>query len=351
MINEYFIALEKCPSCESKDIAPFFVRDIGIRSRDFDRLLFKMLNLPERPLKYDECRTCSLLFLNPQWSEFALSKLYGKENVYRKVSLELFRLASKKSTATEVDFFQYIDPSFGQPQAMHPKHQERAKWIRDRIGNSFVPGKTIVADVGAGFGAAQKALEPECFKYLGFDSSPDLARIAGDFGRTINPVGFADLPSVLQSTANVIYTSQFIEHVNRPVDCFNFLRKCLKQSGYLFVDVPSYEFLPANFSAIKAGNIGQDSMNWGHMCHFNHVSLGNALLLAGFEVKHFKYSSGDLWALAEMMPTLPKSPMVTKGSHIRRFVNIHLLANFAGGYVGAKTFAKKILGMGKSIRA
>lgn len=345
MENELLNELKACPSCKSLRIGEFFRRtSLTSISAIFDTLLFKALDTVPRVLRYDNCKDCGLLFLNPQWSEKALGRMYGPDNIYRKISLEGLRLTTSLTQADEIDLLRHIDPSIDDEHAVHRQHFARSQWVRAQMGELFENQRTTVADVGAGFGAAQKALERVGFKYLGFDSSQEMSKMSKKFHRDVNAVSFANLPQEFETKVDIIYTSQFMEHVNKPVQCLEFLRECLKAGGLVFVDVPSYEFLPFNLSNFRAGNLGQNSMNWGHMCHFNHVSLDNTFRLAGFKTKGYTYCDGDLWMLAEMVAKpLATPPPLKRPNILRQRFNISVISPVAGAYVGFKSIAKRLL--------
>jgi SAM-dependent methyltransferase len=301
--DDLLVRLTACPSCQATDITPFFecpVKDAA--KHPIDGILFEMLGVPQQPLRYDVCRACGLLFLNPRWNSLALGRLYGEENVYRRAALRSFRIRSGRPEATERDYFRFIDGTIDTPDDAHPVHRARAAWVMSHATDTV---KTVV-DVGAGFGAAQKALEAEGLYYQGFESSAEMVRLASTLGRTLKCVPFAAVPQALSAPVDLVYTAQFFEHVDTPVECMTILRDALRDSGYLFIDVPACHYLTNNFHSFL-GTAGQRRhyMNWGHMLQFDHVSLGNTMRRAGYEPFAHRYVGSNVWMLGKKRPEMP----------------------------------------------
>lgn len=289
----------QCPSCHCDHIVKFFERKPEDAKSKLESYFFSLMGVEFKPVRFDYCEDCGLLFQNPRWSDEGVKQLYGEKNVYRRASLMAFRESQGSPDAQETDIYRFIDISLKNRTGVHPTHLQRALWIREAL--KLKSGdKAHIVDVGAGFGAAQKALEHAGFEYSGYESSPDVVRFANENGRTVKVSPFHEIGNLMERKADIVYTSQFLEHVDKPVDCLNVLRSVLKPDGVVFVDVPTFEMFPFQVTNFVAADTALENMNWGHMSHFNHISLNNAFRLAGLEPIAHRYVKGDIWALARL---------------------------------------------------
>lgn len=320
MSDDLLTTLTQCPACRSPRIQRFYQRPDDSDDSPIDRILFEMMGVPFQGVRYDVCGECGLLFLNPRWTQAALGRMYGEENLYRRAALRSFRIRTGNPNAGPEDYFRYIDDTVDDPKRPHGFHALRAKWIMKHIG---APG-ALAVDVGAGFGAAQRALESAGFRYRGFESSPEMVAFARRLGRTVENVPFAGVPGAVQD-GDVVYTAQFFEHVDTPVECMKTLRGALRDGGYLFVDVPSCQYFALNFhSFANTAGVRRFYMNWGHMLQFDHVSLANSMRFAGFEPTAHRYVGACLWMLGRKID-LSHKPVLQKPHLVQMALNVKII--------------------------
>lgn len=319
--RQMLVELERCPACSSGDIAPFYASTNKNGPFRFEHLLFERLGLPWRPVRYDACTNCGLAFLNPRWTSAALGRIYGPDNLYRTCSLDSF--FERRPGASELDYFRHIDATIGRPEAANHHHLARARFIRANLPAAF-PAKPLMADVGAGFGGAQRAIEKAGFEYRGFESSPEMVQRAAGFGRRLENVPFAEVPTRLSASAHVVYTAQFLEHVDEPVGCLAALRPCLVEGGYAFVDVPVCHYRFADDALLSTRGTRRTRMNWGHMNMFSFESLSNTFRLAGFAPVAHTWSLGNLWMLGRLSASVPAGPLLPPNL-ARLDVDVHVV--------------------------
>jgi SAM-dependent methyltransferase len=297
-------ALDSCPGCGSSGFRSLYTDAQNDVTTQLDAILFSMMGIPYQPVRYDLCGGCGLLFLNPRWNESALGLLYGEPSIYRRAAVERFRKRTGRLDATERDYFRFIDDTIDRPDRIHEGHRTRGAWVmRHMTDRSDAPS---VADVGAGFGAARKALEHVGFTYQGFESSSQMVNLANELGRGVECVPFDGISASLKKPVDVVYTAQFLEHVNEPVKCLLTLRDIIRDNGFLFVDVPACQYLAMNWTSFL-GTAGRrrEYMNWGHMLQFDHISLSNTVLRAGFRPVATQYVGAAVWMVARKLPEAP----------------------------------------------
>ena len=305
---DLLVELERCPACDSTDIAPFFASTNANGPIRFEQLLFRRLGLPWRPVRFDACQRCGLAFLNPRWTPHALGRIYGPENLYRVCAIEAYKI--EQPGATEEDYFRFIDDTVSRPDSTHASHLGRARWARGRLPKTF-PERPLAADVGAGFGAAQRAIEKAGFEYRGFESSAEMVAYAARHQRSVRCVPFSDVAKELRGEAHLVYTAQFLEHVDSPVSCLESLRPCLRDDGYVFVDVPTCHYKLLDDALVLTGGQRRTTMNWGHMNLFDEESLANAMILAGFDPVAHHHDSGNIWMLGKKTAAVPAGSLQT----------------------------------------
>jgi SAM-dependent methyltransferase len=302
-MNPYVVTLAACPACGSRQLAPLYrnERPLSTTQHNPDRYLFEEMGVAALPIVYDLCRACGLLFLNPRWNDAGLQRLYGPDDIYRRAAIRAEH-SGQHTDALYQQTVNEIDPSIADPSYLDPNVGREVAWMQDQAPLLREKGR-LVADIGAGWGRAQAVLERGGFKYIGFDSAPRLVSLAKDAGRNVECVPFADLGRALREEADVLFTHHFLEHVDRPGECLQSLRGCLKDGGYLFVAVPTFHF----FTSRCVGGIDTQlmtypagarlSMNWGHMSHFYHASLGNLFIRTGFEPVSYAYFKMNIFML------------------------------------------------------
>ncbi len=159
-----------------------------------------------------------------------------------------------------------------------PAHQLRRKsaiWqvICQGFLQRFVkPGDTVV-DVACGYGEFLKHIVAR--QKIAVDLNPEAARFLGpEVQFHMRPA--TELASAITGAADVVFTSNFLEHLpdKRALDAF--LRQvwlALRPGGSYLVLGPNLRYLPGHYWDFYDHHLG-----------LTHLSLGEALRLQGFEV-------------------------------------------------------------------
>ena len=330
----YIIKLSRCPVCDSSEISTFFTTKKKVETFRDQHVFYKM-GLDFTPAIYDFCHQCGLLFLNPRWNNEALDRLYGKEDIFRKSAAELYMSREKhkkkiwslkkREISREDYYFSAGKRLFLDKEVIIPRHFLNGKWIKSKIPS--IQNLELV-DIGAGFGIAQKALEEVGFTYEGYESSEICVEYAKKWRRNVHLTSFQDIPKMLSNNAGLIYTNHFLEHVDKPLECLQILYDCLKTGGYLFISVPTSNYLNTNiFYALKNPNFVRLMMSWRHMNHFDDISLRNLLKLSGFEPISWKYRKESILILSKKHNV--SSVSFLKPNKIRTMINIDIVPMIA----------------------
>jgi len=270
-----FEKISSCPLCGSANIA--FLLESG---KDSDRALFVLLGVPYEKSQWWHCESCNHVFLNPRFTVEIESRLYGKESLYRKYSMEGVR---------QEDYLLSIDSTISDGHKIHKGHA-------NLVGRIFkvVPKEEIgsILDFGAGFGAAYTAIASLGYEYVGLELDEWCLGIAKYLERNV-------VKSLKDESTkyDLIYTSQVFEHIQIPESVFSLLKNNLNENGYLFINVPTHEWKRvANLSGAGLG-----CLNWGHYHSYSADSLGVLLEQNGFAVKHVWYGGGDISVLGQLI--------------------------------------------------
>lgn len=269
--------IDICPLCGKKDVQHLMD---STWSKN-DRLLLEMLEMDYVPASWSHCHACNHVFLNPSFSVDVENRLYGSESIYRKYSI-----AGKG----DEEYLSEIDPTINNKSLLHAGHLRRLKQIKTILNME----KMVCVDFGAGFGAAEGAVESLGWDYYGFEKDAWCLNKANELGRSVK----TDLPEGIGAGgADLVYSSQVFEHIKTPNEVAEIIRAILKPGGYIFIDVPTHAYALGIVSSIDQG--GLKCMNWGHYHSYTPESLSHMLSSWGFAIVKVWLTEGDVNILAK----------------------------------------------------
>jgi SAM-dependent methyltransferase len=140
----------------------------------------------------------------------------------------------------------------------------------DRIFQRYVAPNDTVLDLGAGSCEFINAIN--CAEKIAVDLNPDVGRHARDARVVVAPS--TDLNPVADGTVNVVFSSNFLEHLPDKRSVLDTLAECRRimvEGGRLIVLMPNIRYLPGRY--------------WDYFDHhipLTHLSLVEALHISGF---------------------------------------------------------------------
>lgn len=143
----------------------------------------------------------------------------------------------------------------------------------ERVFQRYVRPSDTVLDLGAGSCEFINAISAR--QKIAVDLNPDVAKHARD-ARTIQAPS-TDLSPVGNGSVDVVFTSNFLEHLPAKGDVLRTLAECrriLRPGGTLIVLMPNIRYLPGRY--------------WDYFDHhtpLTHLSLVEALTLTGFRAE------------------------------------------------------------------
>jgi SAM-dependent methyltransferase len=143
----------------------------------------------------------------------------------------------------------------------------------ERVFQPYVRPSDTVLDLGAGRCEFINAIEAA--EKIAVDLNPDLASFAR--GARVVQTLSTDLGPVDSSTVDVVFSSNFLEHLPDKASVLRTLAECrrvLRPGGTMIVLMPNIRYLPGKY--------------WDYFDHhtpLTHLSLVEALTLAGFRAE------------------------------------------------------------------
>lgn len=162
----------------------------------------------------------------------------------------------------------------------------------------YVGKKETVMDLGAGY--CEFINNISCGKKIAVDVNPDTKKFANKDVSVINKSVF-QLPDKFNNTVDVVFLSNFLEHLNNKDDVVELLRrvnKLLKKGGKIILLQPNIDLVKEAY--------------WDFIDHkvaLNTKSIKEALIISGFKInlfirKFLPYTTKNTHI--PMMPTLLK---------------------------------------------
>ena len=292
------LQLNTCPICNSSDFT-FYIKTTA------------QMHSSKELFNFDQCKQCSLVFLNPR---AALNEL---QNYYTSHYLP-YRGAK----------------AWGKFEKLVEKSQDKLDLKRLKLVNDFhlLTSESLILDVGCGQPSFLKVCKQKSnCQAMGIDFS--------DEGWKDQPTDFAelnlkiaeinDLPTDLKP--DVITMWHYLEHDYTPLENLKYLKSISKSTTKLIIEIP-------NFESESRKKYGENWAGWHTPRHTSLFSPSNIELLlnkSGWKVsKIFTYGTMDSYLLDWM------SKMEQKGIQWDK----NMETEFFGFMVGMfKFFPKKLM--------
>jgi SAM-dependent methyltransferase len=251
------------------------------------------IGLPGQRSRWVVCRECGLVFQNPRPGPDLVGSLYdgGDYHEARGGIPEHYVQYSLRRSVAALD------------------------WATARLGP---PGRAL--DIGCGIGGALVKLRDDGWDVVGVEPDPAMADVARNrFGLEVTTGMFTDqtLPG---EQVDLAYSCHVWEHLDDPVATSRAAHRMLAaRGGHLMIVVPTFR---------KATTWAWSCFAFPHTYMFTHVSLGNVLDQAGFDVVDHAYvgaADSELWLLARARPEPGPSRSVPRredAAHVRREISM-----------------------------
>jgi len=224
----------KCPLCNSKRF----------------RLLYDLSSKSFEIYKIVKCKTCDLVFRNPQPAEQEINKFYTKE----------YYLGTTDYT--------YRDER--NDQRLLIKYSEKVESFR-----KIKKGGRLL-DIGCAFGMFLKAASKyyNCYGVEISQYASDYAKAQGlnVFNGTVERARYPD------NYFDIVNMVEIIEHLSDPKQTLSEIHRILKPDGILIIKTSNIESL---YAKSKGGD--WDYILPGHLCYFSIKTLSKILALVGFQ--------------------------------------------------------------------
>lgn len=272
-----FKKINYCPVCESNEIKLFF-KNNSLNETENNLVKFKNIKLDYS--KWYFCCSCTHLFLNPIFEEEFSNSLYEKDGFYRKLS---------KLNFGEDKYLDSIDNS--KNKNVKGLQYYNLKRILKRNTNIYE-----VLDFGAGFGSAKIPFEQNKLEYIGIEIDEYCLQKAKALNRNVVK------PEKIKNKYDLVYSNQVFEHIKDPSYGIKENLKYLKDDGYIFINVPTYETsLLNNYS--KGGVI---TLNWFHYHSYSRKSIEKLLNDFSLDIVDIWLKGSDVNVLAKRKKTISK---------------------------------------------
>lgn len=209
------------------------------------------------------CKTCGLVYLNPQLDDVELNDLYSTN--YAGTSLEApdEKLVQMKETGVE----------------------RILEWLEKRVNLADKAGKVL--DVGCGMGSLLGGLQKRGWDIYGVEPAPGYAQFARDrYGAEVI-TGFLDDVSLPGSYFDMVTLGDTFEHFPDPTQTLTRIRSLLKDGGLIYIKVPNI----TKHSRLRA-------FDAPHLYSYSPNSLSSFLRKTGFEPIEIE-DGGNIQALAK----------------------------------------------------
>lgn len=240
-MNKVFV--EVCPACLTTVLLPHLhVTDFRASKESFE--LYR-------------CQNCGLVITQNHPAEIEITRYYETED--------------------------YISHSENGTSVMDRVYYFIRNWMARRkrkLIQRYAKGHSLI-DIGAGTGFFIAHMQSHEWDVKGIEPNAQARQVAFQSHRILlsEPAALFETPS---QSADVITMWHVLEHVHALDKYLDRIRKILRDNGVLFIALPNYKSLDANF-------YGPDWGAWDvprHLWHFSPNSVKVMLARAGFEFVH-----------------------------------------------------------------
>lgn len=239
---------------------------------------------PEAEVRAVICKTCGLVYLNPQLDDVELHDLYSTNYAGTKPDAPNEKLVRMKETGVEMIL----------------------RWLDGRVNLYDKPGKVL--DIGCGMGSLLGGFQKRGWEAYGIEPTPYYAEFARKKYRVKVITGFLENASLPCSDFDMVALSHVLEHFPDPTQTLTKIRSLLKNEGQIYIGVPNI-LKPGRFRYFEAP----------HLYYYSANTLSLILRKTGFEPIEID-GSGNVQALAKK-GTMSTIDFNTEGDDYRKIIS------------------------------
>jgi len=218
------------------------------------------------------CRNCGLIQTNPHMNQKSYNEFYDKE----------YRGLYMGKTFANNDFFER--------QVFHGNaiYDLIKKVVKKPFKNKFV------VEIGTGSGGILQVFKNKKNKILGVDLGSKFINFGRNKGLNLKIGTINELKKIKEKPDLVIY-SQVLEHILNPIEELKELRKYLKPSSLVYIEVPGIKNLTESYN--------QDFLKYlqnAHIYHFTLRTLNNVSKKAGFKLVYGNEGINSIWKVGDI---------------------------------------------------
>lgn len=221
------------------------------------------------------CTSCGFGQIKPEVSGQALDNLYTQY------------YPRKNMTASEVKRSVSFQPGWiGQMR----------RWLdgTNNVSHYYAKPGMRVLDIGCGNGASLLEIQAQGAEAYGTELDQNVAPIAKELNLNIHfgDIGTAPWPD---HYFDLITMSQLMEHIPKPAEFLNTVRRLLKPGGQIIMSFP-------NVDSFNQQRSGAKWINWHipyHMNFFTPDSIQNLAKQVGMQIRHIKTTTPAVWLMLQ----------------------------------------------------
>ena len=226
-------------------------------------------------IDHAKCPACYAESAAPSWA-------YGEFSVVRCRSCDLEFSVPLKAAPLEYYADHSADYVAESYEAIHPGYQFIIHKI-DEATSLLDAGKRRVIDIGCGCGYLLIALQRRGYQCLGIDFNEHLVRVAIERFGIQARVDRVECLLSLGQTFDLAILSNVLEHVEKPRELLENIRKILNPGGLVVVEIPNRNWTSIGQS-LQRGTCDRKNYPPHHITFWSTASLAKALSSSGFEV-------------------------------------------------------------------
>ena len=193
------------------------------------------------------------------------------------------------------------------------REEKIAIWgaILDSYLQRIIGKDRIVMDLASGYGEFSHHVK--CKELICVDLNPDAKKYLPEASEFHNVSALEMSQHIGQNRADVVFTSNFLEHLHTKEECDQVLREVfeiLKPGGQFIVMGPNLRYVKEEYWDF-----------YDHYLPLTHLSLEEGLIQAGYKIS---------FSIPKFLPYTTKSRLPTNPSLVRLYLRVPLAWNFLG---------------------
>ena len=240
---------------------------------------------PEAEVRAVICKTCGLVYLNPQLDDAERHNIYLTNYAGNSPCAPDENLVRMKETGVELTL----------------------RWLNKRVSLYDKPGKVL--DIGCGMGSLLGGFKKRGWDTYGIEPTPYYSEFAREkYGAEVI-TGFFEDANLPSSYYDMVTLSHCLEHLPDPTQTLTRVRSLLKDEGLIYIGVPNI-LKGGRFRWIQAP----------HLYYYSSNTLRMLLRKTGFEPIEID-GRGDIRAIAQK-GIIEKVDFNTAGDDYREIIRV-----------------------------